>query len=261
MIINRELTRIVFSGAEETRILQDPEGSDLSIDTTANPFFYMGFFGKFAFRHFNFATAATSAVTLTIEYWDGTAWAAVDDVVDQTNGFRQSGFVSWVNQDDWKTTTVTPIDDTELYWIRMTLAGSDTISLRSVLNVFSDDTLLSVYWPEIVSDTRNLPPGQTSYLTQHKAAKDLVVRKLKERKAITEKDEIIDPNPFSVAAVHAVAMILMAPTEQEPDFVNRAERMFKDEIQDLAKGLDTNRDGVVSDAERRDLDFSEVVRR
>lgn len=52
---------------------------------------YIGYTNRFRKVHFNVGTAKTDVSTLVWEYWNGSAWATLTDLVDGTVGFTQSG--------------------------------------------------------------------------------------------------------------------------------------------------------------------------
>lgn len=264
-MLNRRVTRVVLDGTEITGDVQDPNAGAASFVLTTSSNLYVGFFGKFASRHFQLGTANTNSTTVSVKTWDGDAFIAVEDVVDQTNGFQQSGFLHWQNPDDrnWKTTTISPVDDVELYWAKIEVSAdlSAGTTLQSCLNLFSDDDSLRVYYPELITDSRFLPDSRTSFIDQHIAAKNEVILRLKQRKVIRDEDEIIDINEVSAATVHACARIILNPIDQDNELIARATAQFNNEINDLKKSADNNRDGVVSGTERDDLGFSSVLRR
>lgn len=266
MILTRDITRVIApSGIEITSATADPTATTASIAmTSGTDRLYLGFNGKFASRYFQMGTVNPGAPSLVVEYWDGSAWAEVLDVIDETIGFQNSGFISWVNKDDWKKTTVSPIDDVELYYVRVssTAPFAVGVTLQSCLNIYSDDLLLRRYYPELVSDARYLPPGRTDFLEQHVAAKNRVVNKLKQRRVIEDESQIIDINEVAEAATHAVAEIILAPIKADDILINRARKAFEFELDDLVKHIDQNKDGQVSDFERGDdIAFGTLVRR
>lgn len=262
-MLARRVTRCIFSGAEITQSTQDPTGNSTAFVMTTADFLYVGFPGKFAARHFSFGTANTNSSTLTVEYWDGDSWEPIKDLVDETQGFTQDGFVSWVNEDNWATTTVTPIDDVELFYVRFSVSAdlSAGTTLNSVLNLYSSDKLLRRYYPELVSDARYLPPGRTNFLEQHLAAKDRVVLRLKQRRVIEDEAQIVDINEVAVAAMYATVLTILTFVDQDDEVLARTSAFFEREIDDLTKSIDANKDGIVSDSERTDLGFGSVVRR
>lgn len=272
MLTTRDTTRVFLNATDITQQTQKIESDPATVVLTTGDFLYIGFSGPFAARHVDVSTANTNAATLTVEYYrsNGT-WAEVDDVVDETASggipFAQSGFIHWQNKLDWKPVNITGLDaDIELYFVRISTSAdfSAGTAVNSVLNLFSDDSILSEYYPEFISDTRWLPSGQTSYLKQHKAAKDLCVLKLKQRGLIDRESQIVDINEITVAAVHAVAKIILDPiatTDVTIEKLNRAQQNFIREIGSTRLNTDQTKDGVIQDSERATVGTSEIVRR
>jgi hypothetical protein len=226
----------------------------------------MGFYAPFQSRHMQFENLNTTTVSLTVEYWNGSAWVATVDFVDQTLGLTRSGFLSWTNQADWVASKQAPINDISLFWIRVSVdldldAGT---SLQSVLNLFSDDDSLRLYYPELVNDTRFLPQDRTDYLDQHVAAKDLVVLKLKQRRLIKDERQILDINEVFTAATHACAYLILHPVATSETIIELAERAlkaFENEVSQLALSVDQSDDGTLSEAERVDFGETFIERR
>ena len=262
-MLARRVTRVIFNTTEITQSTQDPTADATPFVMTTGDFLYLGFHGKFAARHFNLDTLNTNTSVMTIEYWDGDSWEAVKDLVDETVGFTKNGFVSWINQDDWKAKAQTPAVDVELFYIRLSISAdlSAGTSLQSVLNLFSDDRLLRRFYPEIVSDSRNLPPGRSDFIEQYIAAKDQVVLRLKQRRVIQDESQIIDINEVAEAATHAAAKIILFSISQDDELIGRAAAAFNNEINDLTKAADISGDGIVSSGERDGPSFGTVVRR
>jgi hypothetical protein len=212
-------------------------------------------------------TANTNTVTVSISQWDGTSWVAVDDLVDQTNGFKNSGFMSWQNQDEWVAKNISPMDsDIELFWIKLTVSGSLSAgtTLQAVLNLFCDDGILRAYYPEIISDTRYLPSSRTDFLEQYQAAKDLVVLRLKQRKLIQNEGQIIDINDVAVAATHAAAWLILSPiagNDAVKAMADAALEKFNNELSSLVLGIDQDKDGIVTEDERSLTSTTFVYRR
>lgn len=222
---------------------------------------YLGFHGKFSSRYIEINTVNTVASVLTVKYWDGDSFEDVDDLLDQTSSggktFAQSGFVSWSNKEDWKLSNLTGTDaDLQLYWVKLTVsvALAAATKLGSVINLYSDDDLLSIYFPELVSDVAYLPSGKTNFLEQHMAAKDLVVLRLKQRKIIDDESQILEPNDVAVAAVHAAAWVILKPIATSADsqaLRDQAKEGFDSEISKVSFEVDINKTGTLSEAERK----------
>ncbi len=75
------------------------------------------------------STAGTGTYTVVWEYWNGTAWAALAGVVDDTTGFKTAGRenVSWTVPSDWALSKIDGLGP--FYYIRAEIhAGTVTIT-------------------------------------------------------------------------------------------------------------------------------------
>ncbi len=85
-----------------------------------------GMDGRVAQITFNYANGTAGVGgTVTWEYWNGTTWAALSDVVDATAGFTTAAAddltVTWTVPAAWKTTTLNSTE--ELYYVRADVTG------------------------------------------------------------------------------------------------------------------------------------------
>lgn len=259
-MINRRVIRTVKNTTEITALVAQAGGAAVAWDLQTTDFVYVGYHGKFAARFFEVGAANTDSSVLSVDFWNGTAWEAVDDLVDQTSvggkTFAQSGFVSWQNKETWVQRSLTGIDsDVELYWVRLSVSVNlnAATTLRSILNLYCDDNLVRAYFPEIITDTNYLPDGKTTFLDQYIAAKNMVVLRLKQRKAIDDESQIVDVNDVAVAATYAAACIIMKPiatSDAAKAIAMAACQGFDDEIGKVTIPVDENKDGIISDDER-----------
>lgn len=270
-MINRRVTRMVLNSTEVTASLVTPNGSNYLLPLLTTDALYLGFHGKFASRYFQVGVVNAVVSALSVEYWDGSAWASVDDLVDQTSvggaTLAQSGFVSWTNKDNWVAHNIAGTDaDLKLFWVRLKVSVNltGTTALKSILNLYSDDSLLRLYFPELISDANYLPSGKTNFLDQHVAAKDLVVLRLKQRKMINDESQIIDANDVAVAATYAAAKLILQPiatSDATKDLLAIAEKGFDLEIGKVTFAVDQDEDGIVAEVERTQNLSVEVFRR
>lgn len=262
--INRNITRAILNSTEETLKTQSTSQDALSFVLTTSDKFYLGFNEPFASRYFEFATPNTNSSSVVIKYWNGTAYAAVEDPIDQTLGFTRDGFLSWQNKTDWKAHAQTGVADQELYWIEITVTAdlSAGTSLQSVTNLFCDEILLRSYYPEVVANSRYLPPSRTNFMDQLVAAKDLVVLRLKQDGIIKDESEILDINEVAVAATHATAWIILHPIAVDDGDRERAREAFNNFNRELNKvklDFDYDNSGVIEDREK-DIGSAFIVR-
>jgi len=254
--ILRNVTRTVLDSAETTAYTKSPSQDALTFELTASSEFYICFKKPFSTRHFNFDTANTvTGVVITVEYWDGTDWAEVLDIVDQTWGFTRSGFLSWVNDGKWQPRKASPIDDVELYWAKITVDQdlSAGTSLQSVLNLFCDEDMLQAYYPELVTDTRYLPEGRSDFIEQLHAAKEWVVHRLKKDHLIKDENQIEDINEVAIAATHATAWVILNPIAKDDGDKEKRDEAFNDANRELNRvkiDIDWDESGVIEDDEK-----------
>lgn len=253
--INRNITRAVLDTTDITLYSAAPGADAVAFVIGAANALYVGFHGKFATRYFKLSTLNTNAVTLALTYWNGSTWASVQGLIDQTLGFRRNGFISWVNQTDWTKKEIDGVADEELYWIKIVPSGSLSAGteLQFIGNLFCEDTLLRAYYPALINDTRYLPTGRSDFLEQYVAAKDLVVTRLLQDKVIEEESQIIDINKVALAATHAAAFIILDPIDQSEEGRTRADSAFKAynrELNKISVDADTDRSGTVDEMEK-----------
>lgn len=271
-MLNRRITRVVLNTTEVTEKANSINSDPLVLNIDETAAVYIGYHLPFASRYFYVTVAnAVAATSLTVEYWNGSAWTAVDDLIDQTSSggitLAQSGFISWQNPGDWQPSAQTGVDaDVELYWIRLKVNDqiTATTAVQAILNLFSDDNMLRAYYPELITDTRYLPASRTNFLEQHQMAKDLVVLRLKQRKVIEEEGQVIDVNEVAVAATHACAWMILNPiatSDETRAQRDDAQKNFDNEISLLNFSVDENKDGAVSSSERDSIRSMRIYRR
>jgi len=259
--IQRNITRSILNASEVTKDLSRPGTEALSFVLTTSDFLYIGFKKPFSTRHFQMGVVNSNSATLSVSYWDGAGWTAVKDLIDQTEGFTRSGFISWVNFTNWEKSFQTPVSDKGLYWVRLSTDAdlSAGTTIESLLNLFCDQEMLRRYYPEIVTDSSYLPPGRTNFTEQFVAGTELTYDALKKDALIKDESEIIDINEVSIAAVHASAWVILdwvtRDIEAREAIVDPAWNKFQSALNDTKLDLDYNNDGEISEIEEDTGDF------
>lgn len=265
-VLDRNVTRTVLDLAgtpvETTRETQTPASDPLAWPLTTTSKFRMGFRGPFSSRHFSFATLNTTVSSVTIQYFDGTNFVDVEDLVDQTMGLTRNGFIHWVNGNDWEMAALAPILDKELFWVELTVDTNLDVGteVESVLNLFSDEDILRRYYPELVTDTRYLPPGRTSLVEQLMIGTDEVIKRLRQDKIIENETQILAEtvNQLCIPATHFTAYAIYLPIAKDD-----ADKQSRDEafnagnanLNDVKLTLDFNKSGIIEEFEEDAGDF------
>jgi hypothetical protein len=232
----------------------------LELDSS-DDYLYLGLYKPFDRVYVEMATAATSANTFTAEYYNGTAFTAISEFVDESKGFTRSGFIKWKrDQTDQAKTT---INSEELYWIRLRPSVTHDVGtiIQGLNIVFADDNDLL---GEMRTLTKYLASGDTTFITYHESARKQIVQSIRNRgsrkKSLTinkniTKWDILDAGEISEAAKHlALSKIFFAISDNPEDkwyqryLDNR--RMYEAAFNLFYLTLDTDDDGVVDGAER-----------
>lgn len=260
-LIDRNVTRSVYPTVETTRLTQTPSGDPLAFPLTTAQTLELAFLGPFNTRHFNMAVLNTTPSVVSVKVYDGNAFIAVEDVVDQTSGFTKSGFLSWINPSGWRMAKRAPIPDRELFWVEITVdtnldAGTQ---IESILNLFTDDDTFRAYYPEIATDSRYLPPGRTDFIEQYLAGTSKVILRLKQDHLIEDESQILDDavNQVTLAATHFAAWAILNPIAVSDEEKEQRDKAFDNgnmELNDVRLNIDFNKTGIIEEHEKAQAD-------
>lgn len=138
---------------------------------TTNDFLYIGYKKPISQLFIELETANTNNSILTIEKYNG-AWTEVDGW-DETEGFKQSGFILL---DSFDNETKTTIASEEMYWIRISLdVNSSSMSVRLINLIFSNLEDLLNDEPDI---KKYYPADLDSHIFSFVAAREYILRKI-----------------------------------------------------------------------------------
>ena len=230
---------------------------------TADDYLYIGSELPFNHRYFDVGSTPNAvAATVSVSIWDGNAWNAAVDVIDETASaagasLAQDGIIRWAT-DRYKTwcmeqsTEDIPALSTlkiyNKYWVR--LSWSATLTAGTILNYighkFSDDTSLGAYYPDLVrSDIIGAyASGKTNWHEQHVLAAEEVVSNLEKRDHIWTPDQIMNPEVLERAAIHKCAAIIMRGFGNDyAQLKANAEVDFKTEMDSIYAQYDSNENG------------------
>lgn len=202
------------------------EGSSTINYTVSEDYIYIGSFLPFNHKHFDIGTVNDQSASLTVEIWDGSAWVAAVDIIDQTSTsgvpLSKDGIISWssdVDDSPWnreqKSEDITGLTGTKIYnmyWVRLSYSASlnASTSLEYIGHKFSKDAQLYDVYPEFNDSNvlTSFETGKTDWEEQHYLAADYIIRDLKQDNAIVTADQLLDWQIFREASIHACAMII-----------------------------------------------------
>jgi len=173
----RKLTTVVTAGPQKVYFNATPQTGPyaLNLNGTTDHVF-IGSDIKFVGSTFTISVANVNAATLVVEYWNGTAWAAVAGLTDGTQSpagttLGITGLVSWTLPSGWQHsagTTGGPAFD--YYWIRISssvaLTGTTAASAIVLGRKGLDITLSSYqYIQQLVDYIESLPGYEADVIT------------------------------------------------------------------------------------------------
>lgn len=117
----------------ETAAANDSTADDMTLlpaTPAAGDAYYFAADDKFDGMELNISTAGSGTWSITWEYYDGSAWTALSNVVDDTNGFTTAGrnLITWDEPNDWATTSVNGISG--VYWVRARVSSYSSVTTQ-----------------------------------------------------------------------------------------------------------------------------------
>ena len=226
--------------------------------------FYIGNIAPF--NHFYLvmgATKNTITSAMTIEYWDGNAWASLAELVDKTNGLKNDGLISWVpdrdnfwSQDDTED-MLAPLNTLkiyDLYWVRIAFANDldPNIILSWLGQKFCEsDDIYSEY--EDLSRSNVLDSyksGKTNWEEEIVRASEIIVKDLSINQMIFSKSQILDIGEMKLVCISKTAELIyknFGDDYEDQRLLSRQD--YKSRLNGAAQSIDQNNDGRLDEGE------------
>lgn len=237
---------------------------------------YVGFEKPINTFYVEMSTANSNDVTMTVKYYNGSTFAAVTNLFDDTDGLQRSGFVSWkrkIDDSNWDE-ALTTINSVEQYWYKVDLSGdSSAMVIKGINIVFSDDQDLK---RELFEISNYLPSGESTHILSHVAARDEIIQTIN-LKGREKKDvdtgylqditafDLLDVSEVKLASTYlTLSKIMFAASDTVDDvfFIkHQAYRsMYKNIIDMMDLSVDSDNDGKRDQAERFKFGYGFVTR-
>jgi hypothetical protein len=218
------------------------------------------------FNHFFFklgSTANASTATIDMQYWTGAGWQSSIETIDETEGFKKSGFITWIpnrnhgwirantNQDGIQVEGLTSIQIYDLYWARIRVSGVvDTgIQIKWLGQKFSDDNDLGSEYPDVVRTATKtaFEAGKTDYEEQAIRAAEVIIADLIKENIIWSKNQVLDRDSFKLPSVCKVAEIIYnAFGDDYQDQKTQSRQEYQSRFKKSLFDVDRNQDGILS---------------
>lgn len=230
-----------------------------SITLDTDNYIYIGYYKPIKQIYFDIPTPNTNANAISLEYFNGTDWTAME-VIDGTSNLLRSGYIQWLEISDWEANTV---DDSEQYWIRI---STDTLHSAATYNfiglLYSEDRELLLENPYILET--DLLMDEDNHLKAHVASRDMIIQQLSNKNYKKSSDfkpvritawDLLDVQEVRQAATFlALSKIYFNLSDKTDDsWANKSDAYydrFKEQMHLAALSLDSDDDGLVDDSER-----------
>ena len=238
--------------------------ADITLNYQVGDYLYIG--ARLPFNHTYFeieraADPAPVASTTTIEYWSGTNWTTVVDLMDSTEGLLTSGHIEFTpDKEEWwmmwdtnhnsqNIPDLSGVTIYDKYWLRISFADTldPSIKLNYLGNLFSSDTDLSIEYPDLVrTDVKaSFLAGKTDWNDQHKRASDVLIKDLIDMGIIYERGQILNWRDYTDCAIHKVAEIIFTSFgDSYRDNSVDARREYQQRLSKRVHRVDLNKNAI-----------------
>jgi hypothetical protein len=186
---------------------------------------YVGSPYPFNSIYFKVSTVAASSLAPTIAYWQGSAWQNAIELIDETEGFTQSGYLTWQihrGKSSWtredtvdsnlveRVTGLGDVSIYDMYWTKISFGASDDISLKWAGHKFITDNDLKVEYPQFGNTTllSAIQAGKTDWDEQIVRASKLVIEDLISQRIILSSSQILDRRKLESMTVSKTAEVI-----------------------------------------------------
>lgn len=199
---------------------------------------YIG--SRLPFNHtfFKLETPNTADCKLTAQYWTGTGWTTFVETIDETNGFKNSGYLTFVpdrnqpwmmsstNYGGQKVQGLETQNIYDLYWIKITFnadfvgpqvpesdpATYQDVKLQWLGYMFSNDYDIAGESPDFVRPNvmKAFESGKTSWEEQHSIAAKLLVADMVSKNIVDDGAQILNRGDYTLAATSKVCELICA---------------------------------------------------
>ena len=225
--------------------VENYHANNVTIDyTLSQDYLFIGSELPFNSLFFDLSTANTTSANVVIEYWTGTAWLAMVEILDETSlsgaSFGQSGHMTWSpdRYDSWsaedtvnsngveRITGLGNVTVYDLYWIRVSFSA--TLDVGTAVNWIGPKFCTSA---DVESEFKLLSKtafksayesGKTEWEEEIVTASRLIVEDLIDQGSIFSGDQLLERRKLKDVCVSRVAQVVF--TNLGDDYTDDADR-------------------------------------
>jgi hypothetical protein len=240
---------------------------------SSTSYLYVGFYKPINVFYAEMGTANTNAGSFVGQYYNGTTWASITNMYDETASFTRSGFVQWDR--NLTDEAVVTIDSTELFWYRFRPSVTHSATVVNGLNiVFADDNDLKREYFEV---STFVPSTENSHILTHVASRDQIIQHLRNSGSFKQstasgsvKDvtafDILDLGQIKLAATYLALSKIFASVQDSADdiYIEKSKyfySLYSSAIKTFYLDLDFDDDGITDEAEKLADNTGKLLRR
>jgi hypothetical protein len=224
-------------------------------------YLYIGSRLPFNSIYFKLKQLNENPANMYVEVWDGENWEFVDELIDETNGFKKSGYITFTPNRDagWSMESTNSTGGSipglqnviiyDKYWMRVTFDAdlTDSVSLSWIGHIFADDADLESEYPDLgkASVKVSYKTGKTNWEEQLVRASEIVIEDLMINRNIIDSSQILDRYDYKSATIQKAAEIIFnAFGDDFVDQKQRAREEYQRRLSIPTKKIDLNANAV-----------------
>jgi len=256
--------RVIYDGQDVSRYVNDFRSGTKVFPYETDQYLYVGSIMPFNNLWIDLEELNTVTSSISIEIWWGNRWEPAVDIIDETNGLKETGRISWntnrLKSWDIEQTTkdVTGLEAFEIYWrfwtrLSWSVNLTPATEIKYIGQKFADDDILYSYYPDLNSQNvkDSFEANKATWDEQHYMAAEHIIADLKKRNIIKSKSQIMDYSLFQEASCHKIAeMVYTAFGRPYFDQLLEARKLYKQAMDLKFYNVDVSGDGSLSPTER-----------
>lgn len=265
--------RFIYSDNEtlmdSTEVVNNYHSGDFTFSyITSEDAIYIG--SSLPFNHLYIKLGSTvnaETSNMIVNLWDGKEWNEVAELIDGTEvegiTLSQSGFIEFVpdKNEGWSIDdTVTPSNKEEViglgdiiiydkYWMKITFSAdlTEEVVISWIGQIFSDDNDLEVEFPDLTRSTMiSATTGNSNWEPQHVRSAQLIIKDLKIKGVIENKNQILNRDDLTLPSVSKVAEIIYGMLGDDyADDRNKAKKEYTERLSSALPVIDINNNARV----------------
>lgn len=228
---------------------------------TGQDYIYIGSRLPFNSLYFKVVHENNVNAKMFVEVFDGTSWVFVNELIDETDAFKQSGYITftpdrdsgWSMEDTNDGSDIIPglasIKIYDRYWMRISFDQNlkNHVGISWAGHIFADDLDLGSEYPDLVkaSVKHAFKASKQDWEEQLVRASEILMEDLMINRVVLDSSQILDRFDYKSACIQKAAEIIFnAFGDDFIDQKQRAREEYQRRLSNPTKKIDTNRNAV-----------------